>query len=100
MTGESKRQQRFAHVIQKDLSELFQHEGSNWAPGAFITVTKVRMTPDLSIARIYLSFLDSKTKTEKFEQIQQNTSKIRYKLATKYVMTLKQFLSLNFTLMT
>ncbi|HLQ98824.1 MAG TPA: 30S ribosome-binding factor RbfA [Sphingobacterium sp.] len=96
MTGESKRQQRFANVIQKDLSELFQHEGSNWAPGAFITVTKVRMTPDLSIARIYLSFLDSKTKTEKFEQIQQNTSKIRYKLGNKIRHDIKAVPELEF----
>lgn len=83
MSGESKRQQRFANVIQKDLSELFQLEGSNWAPGAFITVTRVRMTPDLSIARIYLSFLDSKTKEKHFEQITQNASQIRYKLGNK-----------------
>jgi len=40
MGTESKRQQRFAGVIQQDLAELFQKEGSVWAPGAFITVTR------------------------------------------------------------
>jgi len=83
MATESKRQQRFAGIIQKDLAELFQREGSNWAPGAFVTVTKVRVTPDLSIARVYLSFLDSKSASEKLEQIKQKSSEIRYKLGTR-----------------
>lgn len=83
MNTESKRQQRFANIIQKDLAELFQRDGNNWAPGAFITITKVRVTPDLSIARAYLSFLDSSTAQEKLDQIRQKTSEIRYKLGTK-----------------
>src|SRR5690606_20482442 len=61
MSTESKRQQRFAGVIQQDLGEIFQREAKTWAPGAFITVTRVRVTPDLAIARIYLSFLNTKT---------------------------------------
>ncbi len=69
MGTESKRQQRFAGVIQQDLADLFQREGNAWAPGAFITVTKVRVTPDLSIARIYLSFLNTKTAREDIELI-------------------------------
>ncbi|QBQ42515.1 30S ribosome-binding factor RbfA [Sphingobacterium psychroaquaticum] len=80
---ESKRQQRFAGVIQQDLAELFQREGNSWAPGAFITVTKVRVTPDLAIARVYLSFLNTKTAKEDLEQIRKKTTEIRFKLGTR-----------------
>ena len=80
MNTESKRQQRFAGVIQQDLGELFQREGGAWAPGAFITITRVRMTPDLAIARVYLSFLNSARAKEDLTKIKSHASEIRYKL--------------------
>ena len=83
MGTESKRQQRFAGVIQQDLAELFQREGNAWAPGAFVTVTKVRVTPDLAIARAYLSFLNTKTAQEDIKKIKSKSSEIRYKLGAK-----------------
>lgn len=83
MGTESKRQQRFAGVIQQDLAELFQRDGNAWAPGAFITVTRVRMTPDLAIARVYLSFLNTKTAKDDLGNIQSKTNEIRYKLGTR-----------------
>ncbi|MGN0022259.1 MAG: 30S ribosome-binding factor RbfA [Sphingobacterium hotanense] len=83
MGTESKRQQRFAGVIQQDLAEMFQREGNSWAPGAFITVTKVRVTPDLSIARVFLSFLNTNTAKADIESIRSKTSEIRYKLGAR-----------------
>lgn len=83
MATESKRQQRFAGVIQQDLAELFQREGNNWAQGAFVTVTKVRVTPDLAIARVYLSFLNTKTSKEDIINIKTKTNEIRYKLGAR-----------------
>lgn len=83
MGTESKRQQRFAGVIQQDLAELFQREGGAWAPGAFITVTKVRVTPDLAIARVFLSFLNTNTAKEDIAAIKTKTTEIRYKLGTR-----------------
>lgn len=83
MGTESKRQQRFAGVIQQDLAELFLRDGKNWAPGAFITVTKVRVTPDLAIARVYLSFLYTNTAKEDIASIKAKTSEIRYKLGAR-----------------
>jgi ribosome-binding factor A len=53
---ESKRQQKFAGVIQEDLAAIFQREGMNYLPNTLVTITKVRVTPDLAIARIFLSF--------------------------------------------
>ena len=83
MNTESKRQQRFAGVIQQDLGALFQREGGAWAPGAFITITRVRMTPDLAIARVYLSFLNTKTAKKDLAQVQSHTGEIRYKLGAR-----------------
>lgn len=83
MNTESKRQQRFAAVLQQDLADLFQREGNNWASGSFITVTRVRVTPDLAIARIHLSFLQAKTAKEDLQKIISKTSEIRYKLGIK-----------------
>ncbi|GGH04493.1 30S ribosome-binding factor RbfA [Sphingobacterium alkalisoli] len=83
MATESKRQQRFAGVIQQDLAELFQRDGRTWAPGAFITVTRVRVTPDLAIARVYLSFLNTNTAKDDIASIKTKTNEIRYKLGVK-----------------
>ncbi len=52
---ESNRQKRIARLVQKDLGETIQIEGRNWFPGAMVTVTKVYVTSDLSIAKAYLS---------------------------------------------
>ncbi|MBE8713490.1 ribosome-binding factor A [Sphingobacterium hungaricum] len=83
MGTESKRQQRFAGVIQQDLAELFQRDGGSWAPNAFITVTRVRVTPDLAIARVYLSFLNTSTSKSDLGLIRSKASEIRYKLGTR-----------------
>lgn len=83
MGTESKRQQRFAGVIQQDLAEMFQRDGGNWAPGAFMTVTRVRVTPDLSIARIFLSFINTSTAKDDLEKIKSKASEIRYKLGAR-----------------
>ena len=51
--------------------------------GSFVTITAVRVTPDLSIARAYLSFLPDKNKTMLLETIRENTRFIRQKLAER-----------------
>jgi ribosome-binding factor A len=52
---ETERQKRLGRLFQKDLGEILQLEGRNWFPGALVTVTKVYVSSDLSIARVYLS---------------------------------------------
>ena len=80
---ESKRQQKVARQIQKDLSDIFQKEGRTWFDNAFITVTIVRMSPDLSVARVYLSFLAVKNKGLVLEQIQERSKQIRQLLGQR-----------------
>lgn len=76
---ESKRQQKFAGVIQKDLAEIFQREGTNLLPNTMVTITKVRVTSDLAIARVYLSFFNSNN-TLALNTIKAHAGEIRYKL--------------------
>ncbi|MFC5284437.1 30S ribosome-binding factor RbfA [Pedobacter alpinus] len=80
---ESKRQQKFSRVIQKDLGELFQRDGNTFLPNAMITVTKVRATPDLGIVRVYLSFFNAPNPDEAIGTIRSHTSEIRYNLGKR-----------------
>ena len=80
---ESKRQRQIAKQIQKDLGEIFQREMKQLFDKAFVTITDVKTTPDLSIARVYLSFLLTKDKQGLLEGIRENTKVIRNHLAVR-----------------
>jgi len=82
---ETKRQQKMARLIQEDLSAIFQKDARHLFGNSFITITSVRMSPDLSIARIYLSFLltNNQSKEEIIAEIQDNTKQIRQILGQK-----------------
>ncbi|GGB15401.1 MULTISPECIES: 30S ribosome-binding factor RbfA [Mucilaginibacter] len=80
---ESKRQQKFAGVIQEDLAAIFQREGMNYLPNTLVTITKVRVTPDLAIARIFLSFLGNPNVQTALHTIKSHASEIRYKLGAR-----------------
>lgn len=80
---ESKRQQKFAGLIQKDLAEIFQREGMNFLPNVLVTVTKVRVSPDLGSVRVYLSFFKSDNTGLALNTIKAHASEIRYKLGSR-----------------
>ena len=80
---ESKRQQKFAGVIQEDLASIFQREGINLLPNTLITITKVRVTPDLAIARVFLSFFNNTNSQLALNTIKSHASEIRYKLGAR-----------------
>ena len=80
---ESKRQQKFAGVIQQDLAEIFQREGMNFLPNTLVTITKVRVTPDLAIARVFLSYFNSTDAAASLSSVKVHASEIRYKLGAK-----------------
>lgn len=76
------RTKRLASVIQRDLGGILQQ---NYQPtGTFITVTQVRMTDDLSIAKVYLSvFTQDREPATIYKFIDDNQDQIRYELAAK-----------------
>lgn len=71
------RQNRIEGVIQEELSTCFQRNAREICLGAMVTVTVVRVTSDLSLARIYLSVFAGPDKKEVLENIQKNARKIR-----------------------
>jgi ribosome-binding factor A len=80
---ETKRQQKFARIIQKEISDVFQKEGLAFIGNTMVTITIVRMSPDLSVARVYLSLFNSPNKDQVLTEIKSQTKEIRYKLGEK-----------------
>jgi ribosome-binding factor A len=69
---ETTRQNKIARLIQKQLAEFYQLESRNLFEGAMITVTKVNITKDLSLARIYLSLFATRDKNNLMNLIRQH----------------------------
>ncbi len=80
---ESKRQQKFARVIQKELSEILQKEGWSFHGNSIVTITMVRMSPDLSVARVYLSIYNAANNELLINELRSQSREIRYKLGEK-----------------
>ena len=78
---ETKRQQQSARLLREELGNIFLRNGVAWFGNNFITVTTVRVTPDLAVAKVYLSFLQTSNKDEVFESIEEKNKIIRNALA-------------------
>lgn len=77
---ESLRQQKVNKLLAKELAEIFRSESRSLFGGGFITVTSLRVSPDLSSAKIYLSIMGNKDKAQIFKLIQDQNKTIRGKL--------------------
>lgn len=95
---ESTRQLKVSRLLQKDLGEIFQRESRNLFRGAMITVTKVNVTPDLALAKVYLSLFAVENKDDLLEQIRSHTREIRYKLGQRIGKQVRVVPELNFFL--
>lgn len=73
----SKRQQKVARVLQKELSDIFQRDLRDTFGKAFITITDTEITPDLGVAYVYLSFMMVNNKEEALQDVRDTGSKIR-----------------------
>lgn len=80
---ESTRQHKFSRLIQKEIADIFLREGRGLIPNAMITVTEVRVSPDLSVAKIYVSLFPPNTRDAAFESLQHHVSEIRKHLGTR-----------------
>ncbi|MBL0103085.1 MAG: 30S ribosome-binding factor RbfA [Bacteroidetes bacterium] len=77
---DSTRQQKYNRLFQKEMGEIFQKEGYNFFGKAFVTVTGVRVSPDLGVAKIYLSIFGVKDSQATIDQIQSHNKEIRHLL--------------------
>ena len=80
---ESKRQKQFSRLLQKDLGEIFQREVSSSFGNSFITVTHVKVSPDLGAAKVYLSFMLVKDSNALMQRINEQKSQIRMLLGQR-----------------
>jgi ribosome-binding factor A len=81
---ESQRQKKIAGVIQKDLADILQRAASDGGnQGVIISVSKVSVTSDLSIAKAYLSIFPSGEAAPLLKGIQAEQHKIRHELARR-----------------
>ena len=79
---ETTRQNKIARLLQKELGDIFLQQ-TKAMKGTLISVSVVRISPDLSIARVYLSVFTSEKGEEIVNNINENTKSIRYELGTR-----------------
>ncbi|MDG1428040.1 MAG: 30S ribosome-binding factor RbfA [Crocinitomicaceae bacterium] len=89
------RQSRIEEVVKEELSMFFQRHARDICLGAMVTVTVVRVTPDLSLARVYLSVFAGPDKKEVLENVQHNASRIRGEVG-KRLKNMKKIPNLSF----
>jgi len=82
---QSTRQNKICRLIQQDMGDIFLREMKSVLGPSLITVTGVRITPDLSIARIYVSImpLDGHSPDDILALIRENTSDLRRRLGMR-----------------
>ena len=92
------RQQQVASLIKRTLGEIFTKEGRNIYGSAFVTLTQVRLTPDLSVCRIYLSVYNVKEKEDVVTMISENEYGIRRLLGNRIRNKVRHIPNLEFYL--
>jgi ribosome-binding factor A len=80
---ESTRQKKVSRLIQKELADIFIKKSNEIAHGKLITVTIVRISPDLSFAKVFLSIFPTTGQNEIIDAIKDMTPKIRFELGHK-----------------
>ncbi|MCB4798241.1 30S ribosome-binding factor RbfA [Neotamlana laminarinivorans] len=94
---ESQRQKKIASVLQHDLVDVLQRAATDGGMrGVIISVSKVRVTVDLSIAKVYLSIFPNDKSKELLEGIRSNTPLIRHELAQRTKNQLRRMPNLEF----
>ena len=94
---ESTRQAKIARLIQKELSEILRQQTAK-TNGILVSVSAVRVSPDLCIARAYLSIFPSDKAKEILENINRSARTIRYELGQKVRFQLRKIPELAFHL--
>lgn len=79
---ETTRQNKISRLLQKELSDIFLLQAKSM-PGILISVSAVRISPDMSVARAYLSVFPSDKGEEIIKNINANMKSIRFELGTR-----------------
>lgn len=93
---EGKRQKQVASVLEKDLNEIFQRLGISMMDGGMISISSVKITPDLFDARIYLSFFKVKDPVQALKTIEEKSWEIKRELTSRVRHQLRSMPQLSF----
>lgn len=80
---ETNRQRKIAGVLQKDLVDVLQKAAQEGMQGIIISVSKVSVTSDLGVAKVYLSVFPSDKRDEIIKGVQSNVPLIRHEMAKR-----------------
>ncbi|MBO4842153.1 MAG: 30S ribosome-binding factor RbfA [Bacteroidales bacterium] len=89
MESESTRQQKVARQIQKDLAEIIRARGMAAYDGAMLTVSGVKITPDLALAKVYVSIFPSSKAEDVMKKLEDETSRLRGELGRRVAKQLR-----------
>jgi len=93
---ESKRQKQVAGLIQEDMNDIFRRLGLAMIDGGMISISSVKITPDLLEARIYLSFFQVKDAAETMKKIEDRAWEVKKELASRVRQQLRRIPELRF----
>ncbi len=74
---DSTRQSKISRLLLRELSEMLMREAKHWTLGTMVSVSKVRISPDLALAKVYISIFPSDKKEEVYKEINDNLSGMR-----------------------
>lgn len=80
---EGKRQKQIGGLIQEELNKIFQRFGLNMIDGGMVSISSVKITPDLLEARVYLSFFQVADAKEALKKIQEKAGEIKRELGNR-----------------
>jgi ribosome-binding factor A len=95
---ESRRQQQVASIIQEVVSDVFTKHGRNYYGNAFVTISNVRVTPDLLVARINVSILAEQDRKPVMEALKHHAHEVRKHLGNQVKNQLRRVPELEFYL--
>ena len=85
----STRQLKVAREIQKDLAEIIRSKGMASYGGAMVTVSEVRVSPDLSLAKVYVSIFPSGNQHEVMDKLEAESRMLRGELGRQVAKQLR-----------
>ena len=96
--NESNRQRKVAQIIQEDFAELFRKQASESKQSILVSVSDVKVTPDLGIAKIYLSIFPQEFRQAVMKEIEENKAQYRNFIGQKMAKQVRIIPQLNFYL--
>ncbi len=93
---EGKRQKQIAGLLQEEITGIFQRLGMNMMDGGMISVTSVKITPDLLECRIYLSLFQVNDLKATMKKIEDRSWEIKKELATRVKHQLRRIPEIRF----